>query len=295
MMLSSIELPSTQTAIIQHDGGSLKVTSGLPVPDLKPHELLVRTASVALNPCDFKMPLRFPTPGLWDGCDFAGTIVAMGSKAAAEGRFHFGERVFGAVQGSNQADPTAGSYCEYVKIDQDFAFHLPKEVSFETAPAISGTGIATLGVALFWSLQIPGTLEALSKSPVDVLVYGGSSTIGLLAIQMVKLYVDSNPACRTIGQYTDDHHLAVVTVSSRHARQRISIWFGRTAPTWCLTTTPKNAPKISALRQRTRFVMPSIHLRRQRRCASARMPLAELGGGTVRLNNTRSTSVLERL
>lgn len=199
-MLSAVEPPATQTAVIQHEGGSLKITSGLPIPDLKPHELLVRTASVALNPCDFKMPLRFPTPGLWDGCDFAGTVVAMGSKAAAEGRFHSGERVFGAVQGSNQADPTAGSYCEYVRIDQDFAFHMPKEVSFETAPSISGTGIATLGVALFWSLQIPGTLEAPSKSPVDVLVYGGSSTIGLLAIQMVKLYVVLIPVRRVIDR-----------------------------------------------------------------------------------------------
>lgn len=188
-MITTIDFPSTQTAIIQHEGGSLEITPGLPIPDLGPHELLVRIASVALNPCDFKMPLRFPTPGLWDGCDFAGTVVALGSKAAAEGRFHTGDRVFGAVQGSNQADPTSGSYCEYLRIDQDFAFHIPKGISFETAPALSGTGIATLGVALFWSLQLPGTLEAPSKRPVDVLIYGGSSTIGLLAIQLVKLYV----------------------------------------------------------------------------------------------------------
>lgn len=183
------KIPATQTAIIQHHGGSLKITSGLPIPELEPHHILVRTASVALNPCDFKMPLRFPTPGLWNGCDFSGTVCALGSKAAAEGRFHIGDRVFGAVQGSNQSDPTSGSYCEYLRIDQDFFFHVPKELSFEVAPAISGTGIATLGVALFWSLQIPGSLEVPSKTPVDVLVYGGSSTIGILAIQMVKLYV----------------------------------------------------------------------------------------------------------
>jgi NADPH:quinone reductase-like Zn-dependent oxidoreductase len=188
-MLSAFGAPATQTAIIQHEGGSLKITPDLPIPELEPHHILVRTASVALNPCDFKMPLRFPTPGLWDGCDFAGTVVGLGSKAAAEGRFNVGDRVFGAVQGSNQSDPTSGSYCEFLRIDQDFAFHIPKGVSFSTAPALSGTGIATLGVALFWSLQIPGSLEAPSKIPVDVLVYGESSTIGLLAIQMVKLYV----------------------------------------------------------------------------------------------------------
>jgi NADPH:quinone reductase-like Zn-dependent oxidoreductase len=186
-MLSKV--PATQTAIIQYHGGSLKITSGLPVPELDPHHILVRTASVALNPCDFKMPMRFPTPGLWDGCDFSGTVCALGSKAA--GRFHIGDRVFGAVQGSNLSDPASGSYCEYLRIDQDFVFRIPKGTSFEVAPALSGTGIATLGVALFWSLQIPGSLEVPSKTPVDILVYGASSTIGLLAIQMVKLYVFS--------------------------------------------------------------------------------------------------------
>lgn len=187
-MDSSREIPTSQTAIIQHEGGNLRITPGLPIPDLEQCHILVRVAAVALNPCDFKMPLRFPTPGLWDGCDFAGTVVAVGSQVAADGRFQLGDKVFGAVQGSNQSDPTSGAYCEYLKVEQDFVFRIPESMSFLDAPGISGTGIATLGVALFWSLQIPGSLDAPSQNPVDVLIYGGSSTVGLLAIQMVKLY-----------------------------------------------------------------------------------------------------------
>ena len=60
-------------------------------------------------------------------------------------------------------------------------------MTLENAPSISGTAIATLGVALFWSLQIPGTLDTPATKSEDILVYGGSSTLGLLAIQMVKL------------------------------------------------------------------------------------------------------------
>lgn len=180
-------IPSMQTAIVQHEGGVLQITPGTPVPKLQPHQMLVRTTSVALNPCDFKMPLRFPTPGLWDGCDYAGVVVSLGSEAAAQGRFRVGDRVFGAVQGSNQSDPQSGAYCEYLKTEPDFAFHVPDGVPLNTAPALSGTGIATLGVALFWSLKLPGTLDEPSDKPEDVLIYGGSSTIGLLAIQMVKL------------------------------------------------------------------------------------------------------------
>ncbi|CAI7666083.1 unnamed protein product [Penicillium bialowiezense] len=186
-MASSSVLALTQTAIIQHENGVLKITPGLPVPELAPHQMLVKTAAVALNPCDFKMPLRFPTPGLWDGCDFAGTVVALGSEAAIQGQFHVGDLVFGAVQGSNLADPISGAYCEYVRTEPDLAFRVPKGMALCDAPSISGTAIATLGVALFWSLQLPGTFQVPAGKPEDVLVYGGSSTIGLLAIQMVKL------------------------------------------------------------------------------------------------------------
>ena len=185
------DLPASQTAIIQHEGGVLRITHDLPIPELEPHQILVKTAAVALNPCDFKMPLRFPTPGLWDGCDFAGTIVALGSKAAAQGRFCLGDLAFGAVQGSNLSDPVSGAYCEYIRTEPDLTFQLPKGIALNDAPPLSGTAIATLGVALFWSLQLPGTLETPAVKSEAVLVYGGSSTIGLLAIQMVKLLVIS--------------------------------------------------------------------------------------------------------
>lgn len=181
------KIPAAQKAIIQHEGGTLKVTPEMPVPEIGPSEMLVRVMAVALNPCDFKMPLRFPTPGLWDGCDFAGTVVLLGSDVAKNGSFRLGDRVFGAVQGSNRADPQSGAYCEYVKADPGFSFKIPDEMSFETALGVSGTGIATLGVALFWSLQVPGSLHQPAQKAEDVLVYGGSSTVGLLAIQMAKL------------------------------------------------------------------------------------------------------------
>jgi NADPH:quinone reductase-like Zn-dependent oxidoreductase len=186
-MHTPYDIPSTQTIILQGEGGILQITPESPIPELSPYQMLVRTTSVALNPCDFKMPLRFPTPGLWDGCDFAGIVVALGREAASQGRFGLGDRVFGAVQGSNQSDPQSGAYCEYIRVEPDFTFHVPEGTALTIAPALSCTAIATLGVALFWSLQLPGSLsDSLAKSE-DVLVYGGSSTIGLLAIQMLKM------------------------------------------------------------------------------------------------------------
>ncbi|KAJ5287936.1 Polyketide synthase enoylreductase [Penicillium angulare] len=186
-MDDTFTVPNAQTAILQQEGGVLKTTPNQPIPEFNPGQMLVKTHAVALNPCDWKMPLRFPTEGLWDGCDFSGTVVALGSQAAQAGRFRLGDRVFGAVQGSNQTDPQSGAYCEYIRVFPDFTFHIPDDMSFTTAPAISGTGIATLGVALFWSLQLQGTLDKPITKPEDVFVYGGSSTIGLIAIQILKL------------------------------------------------------------------------------------------------------------
>lgn len=181
------DLPTTHTAIIQGEAGSLKIAKSLPLPKLGPGHILVKTAAVALNPCDFKTPAAFPTPGCYDGCDFAGTVVALGSDVAADGPWKVGDRVFGAVNGSNPDELDAGSYAEYIKAVSVFTWRIPDWMSFEEAAGLNGTCIATMGVALFQSLELPGTFEKPAEKPVDVLIYGGSSSVGTMGIQMVKL------------------------------------------------------------------------------------------------------------
>lgn len=149
--------------------------------------VLVKTVAVALNPCDFKMAERFPSPGATDGCDFAGTIVALGSNAANIRDFRIGDRVCGAVHGSNPIDHQAGSFAEYVAIDVEFLFKMPNIMPFETGAAIGGTGLGTLGLALFRSLGLPGTPERPAEKSLIVLVYGGSTSVGTMAIQLLRL------------------------------------------------------------------------------------------------------------
>lgn len=64
---------------------------------------------------------------------------------------------------------------------------IPSFMSFEEAASL-GTGIGTMGLALFHNLAVPGypTKPALVKK--TVLVYGGSTASGTLAIQLLKLY-----------------------------------------------------------------------------------------------------------
>lgn len=189
MPVTAPKIPETHTAIIQHEGGVTNITPNLPLPKMDPGHILVKTAAVALNPCDFKMPKRFPNPGTYNGCDYAGTVVALGDEVAERRLFQVGDRVFAAVHGNNPADKDSGAYGEYLKAVASFTWKVPDWMSFEEAAGLSGTCIATVCVSLFQSLRVPGTFEQPATKPADVLIWGGASSIGTMAIQMVKLYV----------------------------------------------------------------------------------------------------------
>jgi NADPH:quinone reductase-like Zn-dependent oxidoreductase len=62
---------------------------------MPPFLIFAPTASsyVALNPCDWKMAEQFPTRGCVDGCDFPGTVVALGGDLSKTSCFQIGDRV----------------------------------------------------------------------------------------------------------------------------------------------------------------------------------------------------------
>jgi NADPH:quinone reductase-like Zn-dependent oxidoreductase len=183
----SPEIPTSHTAIIQHEGGTTKITTGLPLPVMAPGQVLVKTAAVALNPCDFKMPQRFQSPGTYAGCDFAGTVVALSDEVAANGLLAVGDRIFAAVIGNNPHDKDSGAYGEYLKATAVFSWKIPDWMSFEEAAGLSGTCIATACMSLFRSLRLPGTFEEPAAKPLDVLIWGGATSVGTMMIQMAKL------------------------------------------------------------------------------------------------------------
>lgn len=72
---------------------------------------------------------------------------------------------------------------------------IPHDMSFETAATL-GAGITTVGQNLYQSLALP--LPQSEASDNYVLIYGGSTATGSLAIQFAKLYVLST-ALQKIG------------------------------------------------------------------------------------------------
>jgi len=197
-------VPSLQTAIKQAVGGVLKVTSNAAVPPLQPGMVLLRVAAVGLNPTDYKMPANFPTPGATAGCDFAGTVVAVGSEKDNDDddvmvtgdphgirhtRLQPGDRVFGAVHGSNPADKAQGAFAEYVLVPASMVARVPEGVSWEQAAALGGVGHGTVAQALWTCMGLPYTPDnpAKGEETFPVLVYGGSTATGTMAIQLLKL------------------------------------------------------------------------------------------------------------
>jgi len=102
-------------------------------------------------------------------------------------RLTVGDKVAGAVHGSNPLRPHVGAFGEYVTAFGDCVFRIPEGMSWEEAAAIGGAAPGTIGLALVESLAIPTHPEKPTSTPFFVLVYGGSTANGTLAIQLLKL------------------------------------------------------------------------------------------------------------
>ena len=182
------KMNSTQNAIIQamEPAGSLLLRTDSPLPELLPGQVLIKTAAVALNPCDWKMPTNFPCPGAVDGSDFSGTVVALGPELGRQD-IEVGDRVSGAVHASNSLNPSSGAFAEYLAAYADQLWKMPDDLGWEDAAAIGWCVVGTIGLAMFRSLRLPGSPEEPAKKPLYVLVYGGSTASGTMAIQMLRL------------------------------------------------------------------------------------------------------------
>lgn len=187
------DLPDHQAAIVCVSctpGTNLAISHNAPLPlPLAPDQVLVRTVAVAVNPCDWKMPDNFPSPSAVDGSDFAGIIALMGADVqATHPNLAIGDRVCGAVHGSNPADHASGSFASYVAATADIMMKLPEGLEWKDAAGVGGTGIATLGIVFYEHLG----LEFSPKNPAaeaetfPVLVYGGGTATGTMAMQLLR-------------------------------------------------------------------------------------------------------------
>ncbi|GAD97953.1 zinc-binding oxidoreductase ToxD, putative [Paecilomyces variotii No. 5] len=154
-----------------------------PIPALRDDYIRVKTVAVALNQTDWEHIDFVSPPGVLIGCDYAGIVEDVGKDVKKS--FKKGDRVCGCVHGANSVQPEDGAFAEYIVAKGDIQMHIPDNLSFQEAATL-GVSITTVGQALYQSLKLSPPTDPIAD-PVPILIYGGSTATGTLAIQFAKL------------------------------------------------------------------------------------------------------------
>ncbi|KAJ5778783.1 zinc-binding oxidoreductase ToxD [Penicillium odoratum] len=172
-----------QKAIVVIAPNTAQVVSDRPIPTLRNDYVLVKVVSVALNPTDWKHIDYISPPGVLCGCDYSGIVAEVGK--GVKKLWKKGDRIAGFAHGGNSVQPEDGSFAEYIVVKGDVQFRIPDHMTFEEASTL-GVGINTVMQAFYQSLSLALPTNPLII-PEPILVYGGSSATGLVAIQFAKL------------------------------------------------------------------------------------------------------------
>src|SRR6188508_2175736 len=187
-------IPSQMTAIgIKAAGGpDMLAPEQRPVPQPGAGEILVKVAAAGVNRPDVmqRKGLYPPPPGAPDipGLEIAGEIVALGSDVK---RWKIGDRIMALVSG--------GGYAEFCVAHETHALPV-SGLSMVEAAAIPET---------FFTVWHNAFERGGLKAGETLLVHGGSSGIGTVAIQLAKQFgarvivtvgsEDKAEACRKLG------------------------------------------------------------------------------------------------
>ncbi|KAL4983804.1 GroES-like protein [Aspergillus falconensis] len=151
---------STQKAVIVTQPKTAGLVSDHAIPKLRDDYVLVKTVSVGLNPSDWKHVDFLSPPGK-------------------------GDRICGSAHGGNTVQSEDGAFAEYIIVKGDVQLRIPEHLNFQEAATL-GAGIQTIGQSLYQTLGLaPPTQPVQDATPI--LIYGGSTVTGTLAIQFAKL------------------------------------------------------------------------------------------------------------
>lgn len=188
-------IPQSMRYVDHGAGGppSVLTVKTAPVPTCGDNDVLIKVAVSGVNRPDVAQRGGFypPPPGAspYLGLEAAGTVAAVGAKVTA---WKVGDAVCALCNG--------GSYAEYVAVPAGQVLPVPKGLSMEQAAALPETYFTV------WANLIEG---GRLKAGDSVLIHGGSSGIGLTAIQMAKAWgatvyatvggADKADVCKKLG------------------------------------------------------------------------------------------------
>ena len=175
-------------------GPEVLVPAERPTPSPKAHEILVKVAAAGVNRPDVLQRMgKYPVPpdaSDLPGLEIAGEVFALGNSAT---KFKIGDKVCALVHG--------GGYAEYCVTPEVQALPMPKGLSALEAASLPETFFTV------WSNVYDRAKLAPGES---LLVQGGSSGIGVTAIQMAAAM--GNRVFATAG--SDEKVAACVTLGA---------------------------------------------------------------------------------
>ncbi|MGH1418682.1 MAG: NAD(P)H-quinone oxidoreductase [Hyphomicrobiaceae bacterium] len=205
------DLPKTMAAIeIQGQGGP-EVLHAQTIPTPKPDKghVVIKVSAAGINRPDIMQRCgTYPAPkghSTTPGLEISGTIAAVGDGAS---RFKIDDRVMALVNG--------GGYAEYCIADETSCLPVPSNLSM-----IEAAGIPETFFTVWHNVFERGQLQANEW----FLVHGGTSGIGVTAIQLAKAFgakvlatagsAEKCAACLELGadraiNYHDEDFVAVV-------------------------------------------------------------------------------------
>ena len=172
-----------QKAVIVTSPKHAELVYNRPIPKLREDCIFVKNVSVALNPTDWKHIDYLAPPGVLVGCDYAGIVEEVGR--GVKRPFAKGDRICGFAHGSNAVEHQDGTFAEYIVVKGDLQHKIPDEMSFQDAATL-GLGVTTAALGLYQSLSLALPNDPIQNA-VPILIYGGSTATGTLAIQFAKM------------------------------------------------------------------------------------------------------------
>src|SRR2546423_2463012 len=197
--MNTTKIPTTMKAVEISKPGGPEVLKPIerPVPVAKPHEILIKVAAAGVNRPDvLQRSGNYPVPpdaSDLPGLEVAGEVVARGD---AVRMWNVGDKVCALVHG--------GGYAQYCVAPEVQALPVPRGLSMTEAASLPETFFTVWGNVYDRGRLAPGE---------SLLVQGGSSGIGVTAIQMAK--ATGNRVFATAG--SDDKCAACVRLGAEKA------------------------------------------------------------------------------
>ncbi|TMW64329.1 hypothetical protein Poli38472_012951 [Pythium oligandrum] len=192
-------IPATYRAYLHEGYGDLatelQLRCDVPQEILKTDQVRIQVHAAGLNPADYKiieigasfMPVSLsPEEPFRVGFDVAGVVAEVGSDVTS---LKVGDEVL-----ARGDFITRGSCAEYVVIDTKYIVQKPAKLSFQLAASLP-----VIGLTSYQALSAEGQLQKGER----VLVLGGSSGTGVIAIQIAKLLGASFVAATTSTRNID--------------------------------------------------------------------------------------------